>query len=768
MNHNKNLILWLELLFAVLSLWVLTTVSSYPEHAMATLRIYILSMIVLTVSLVLSVRYYQSQHSTIDVDRICEMVQQIDVPAFIWSNDLSVMFANRAMEELLGISEEDTDIDNAVLLSNFFHSISVSPKEAGEILSNQTLKTGLLTKSGQKRHIAWTTSTLKKNETASLLFSIGFETTELENAKQELTRNAQDLITSQTRYDLSMKLSGVGFLLCETIREEYYVSDEAMKFLGISENRISFHEFRKRIHQDDRIKFDDYLVKIRNTPISSASSCQRVMELRIWTNNQYVWYAYQYHENLVNKDGRPIIGGALIDITNEKRKDAKIKNLAYNDKVTGIANRNKLMHDGEKLYQMAKEAETQGYRYRYWVIVLDIDRFHIINDSSGYEKGDKVLKAFAHILCEYTANSGIVARIGADNFALILQRYDDDDNEPAHTIEEIREAMAELSKQEFSTVSLSCSAGFASMPTKDSKNFKEVLEHAEFALAVGKGELSYLMGYDAKMHQEILYQGEMEKSLLEAIEKHYLQLYYQPKVDIHTKKIIGAEALVRWIRPDGTMISPNVFIPIAEKAGMISAISHFVLCEACQQTAIWQKQGLSKIVMSINFASGDFYQANVCEVIQNQLDKVGLEPKYLELELTERLALGDINYTVQQMNALREMGILLAMDDFGTGYSSLSYIQLLPLTLLKLDRSFIIEIETDKVAQEIVSAVIKIAKSMDMETIAEGVEYQAQADILEEMGCDYIQGYLYGKPVPPDEFQKCLEINTYGKEQQNR
>jgi len=227
---------------------------------------------------------------------------------------------------------------------------------------------------------------------------------------------------------------------------------------------------------------------------------------------------------------------------------------------------------------------------------------------------------------------------------------------------------------------------------------------------------------------------------------------------------MGAEALIRWIKPDGKMISPNVFIPIAEKSGMISEISHFVLCEACQQTAIWQKQGLSPIVMSINFASGDFYQANVCEVVQRELDRAGLEAKYLELELTERLALGDINYTVQQMNALRKMGILLAMDDFGTGYSSLSYIQLLPLTLLKLDRSFIIEIETDKVAQEIVSAVIKIAKSMNMETIAEGVEYEKQSEILKNMGCDYIQGYLYGKPMPAEDFEKRLEINTYGKE----
>ena len=213
------------------------------------------------------------------------------------------------------------------------------------------------------------------------------------------------------------------------------------------------------------------------------------------------------------------------------------------------------------------------------------------------------------------------------------------------------------------------------------------------------------------------------------------------------------------------MISPNVFIPIAEKTGMISKISNFVLCEAVEQTAKWQKMGLSPIVMSINFASGDFYQADVCDVVMEQLNKFGLEPKWLELELTERLALGDINYTVQQMNSLREKGILLAMDDFGTGYSSLSYIQLLPLTLLKLDRSFIIEIETDKVAQEIVSAVIKIARSMEIETIAEGVEYEGQSKILERMGCDYIQGYLYGKPMNARDFEKRLEINTYGEEQ---
>ena len=283
------------------------------------------------------------------------------------------------------------------------------------------------------------------------------------------------------------------------------------------------------------------------------------------------------------------------------------------------------------------------------------------------------------------------------------------------------------------------------------------MEHAEFTLAIGRGQLSYLMGYNAAMHREEASRSELEKELAHAIASKQLQLYYQPKVDLRTGRTMGAEALIRWVKPDGTMVSPNIFIPIAERTGLISEISHFVLHEACAQNALWQKIQFNPIVISINFTSEDFFQKDVCEMIQDVLIRTGLKPKWLELELTERLALGDVNYTIQQMNMLRELGVLLAMDDFGTGYSSLSYIQLLPLTLLKLDRSFISKIETDMVAREIVSAIIKIAKSMGIETIAEGVESEGQVAILKAFGCDYVQGYLYGKPMTALQFQKRLE-----------
>ena len=736
---------------------------------MLVLRVYILSMIILTVSLVLVVRRYQSQHSSVDMNRIFDMVDRIDQPAFIWSSDLSMMYGNHAMNSLLNIPEDDTGT-HALELNRFFHDIGLSPKDAAEIMSKGTHDTGMIS-NDKKHYISWSTSLMMQNDVTSLYFSIGFETTELEEAKQSLSEKTEILAISENRYALSMKLSGVGFLLCETIHNgfynEYYVSEEAQEFLGITTDHISFQEFRKKIYSDDRYKFDDYIRELEQSD-PNAEPVPRVMELRIHAEmgKPFVWYAYHYHANLFKenslKNKVPIIGGALVNISAEKEKDALLEKYAYQDEITEISNRKKLIEYGKECYA-AYEREHKPY----WVMVLDIDRFHLINDSCGYASGNKVLREFASILSKYQDQGkqdkpGLAARLGADNFALLMHDYEDDEL-PKHKLELIRKDFAKLESGEFASLSLSCSAGVAHLP-RDGKTFEEVLEHAEFALTICKGELAYLMGYDAEMHQEILHQGEMEKSLSDAIEQHHLQLYYQPKFDLHTEKIMGAEALIRWIKPDGTMISPNVFIPVAEKSGMISDISNFVLREACQQTGLWQKEGLSPIVMSINFASGDFYQANVCEVVQRELDAAGLQSKYLELELTERLALGDINYTIDQMNALRAMGVLLAMDDFGTGYSSLSYIQRLPLTLLKLDRSFIIEIETDSVAQVIVSAVIQIAKSMNMETIAEGVEYEGQSKILKDMGCDYIQGYLYGKPMPAAEFRKRLEINTYGKE----
>jgi EAL domain-containing protein (putative c-di-GMP-specific phosphodiesterase class I) len=259
------------------------------------------------------------------------------------------------------------------------------------------------------------------------------------------------------------------------------------------------------------------------------------------------------------------------------------------------------------------------------------------------------------------------------------------------------------------------------------------------------------------MHDAIIAGNNLEKELALALDNKELVLYYQPKINLSNGEIIGMEALIRWIKPDGTVVPPGAFIPVAESSKLITKISDFVMYEACRQNKEWQDEGLPKLTVSINLTSVDFYQTDIKETIHRVLEETGLEPKYLEIELTESLALKDIEQAIHQMKELKELGVKLSMDDFGTGYSSLSYIQVLPITLLKLDRSFIMYLEEDEVSREIVSAVIKIAKSKKIETIAEGIETVGQAEILKRSGCDLAQGYFFGRPMPAKDFKEFLK-----------
>ena len=429
-----------------------------------------------------------------------------------------------------------------------------------------------------------------------------------------------------------------------------------------------------------------------------------------------------------------------------------IEKLAYIDEITEIANRNKLVKIGQETYECC-----QNLDYSFWIIVVDIDKFHIINDSCGYEIGNKLLRNFAHNLYKYISLGGLAARISGDNFALMIRDYGDDDL-PRKTVESIQRDFADMAVHELSCHSLTCSAGYSKLPD-DGESFVDILEHAEFALKSGNETRSSITGYESNMHDAIIGDNELEKALSDAIDNNELHLFYQPKIEISTGKFIGVEALVRWIKPDGTIVPPSSFVPIAESSHLIDRISDFVLNEACNQNMMWQRMGYPKIIMSINFTSYDFYQKNLNDRVFEALVRSGLSAEWLEVELTERLALHDIDYAVSQMNQLRDLGVRLAMDDFGTGYSSLSYIQILPLTLLKLDRSFVVNIESDHIAYEIVSAVIKIAKSKKIEVIAEGIETPRQAIILREAGCDYAQGYLYGKPMPADKIEEYFEQN---------
>lgn len=706
----------------------------HPQYTVITLIVYFLSLIVTAAIVFVISRIYAKNKSSVDTEDFLKVIENLESEFIVWSNDFSYIRMNKRIRDLLGFSLEESCTKEAMLKA--FGLKKIDEKEVNAIVS-ENYQCSFVTPEKKHVSIAWSTSLFKGFKKKNLYLSTGFNMTELKKMRTNLA-SANDFFNS------SMELAEIGVIM-STDRKKYAASSETVRMFCLNSNSITFDKFRSLIHPNDRIHFDH--------AVNSPNECGdvRKVEMRIKKLNgaSYRWYSFRYKSIKATDNTRPLFGGALLDITDEKEKDLLIERLAYIDEVTEIANRNKLVTMGEETYVCSRTLN-----YSYWIIVVDIDRFHIINDTCGYENGNYILRNFAHILYKFVTPGGLAARISGDNFALILRDYGDDDL-PSRTAKGIQEEFAKLAVNDFAAVNLSCSVGFSKVPD-DGDSFIDVLEHAEFALKTGSGQTGTICRYDPSMHDSIIGITELEKALALAIDNNELHLFYQPKIDLKTGKIMGVEALIRWIKPDGTIITPDSFVPIAERSRLIGKISEFVLNEGCRQNALWQKLGYPKLVMSINFTSNDFYQTDLKERVLDALVRTGLDAKWLEVELTETLALSDIDFAVAQMNKLRELGVKLAMDDFGTGYSSLSYLQILPITLLKLDRSFITDIQNDNIAFEIVSAVISIAKSKRIKTIAEGVENQKQEEILRKAGCDYGQGFLYGKPMPAEQLEKIL------------
>lgn len=708
-----------------------------PEQAVTALITYLSTLVFGTLILAFISTIFMKKKNSMNSSQIIGIAENMNIEIIVWADDFSYIHMNKKLRELLGLP--DTASDHKASVWKAFGISEPDTKILKEIADSRSYESHFKAADTTMVTIAWSTSLAIRQKKRNIYVSTGFNITELKKMKVNLA-SANDFFNS------SMELAEIGVLM-SVDRRNYRASPELVKMLGLKSSSITAEQFRVLVHPNDRSIFDNALKAMDSHEVRSV-------DLRIKsTDTLYRWYTYRFKSIHGTDNTLPLFGGAVIDITDQHEKDVRIEKLSYMDDVTETANRNKLLIEGNFIYE-----SSSMLHYNFWIIVLDIDRFHIVNDTCGYSHGNKVLRDFAHILYKYVTPGGLVARLSGDNFALVLRDYGDDEL-PVRTVKSIQEEFAKLAVDELASINLSCSAGYSMLP-RDGKSFKEILEHAEFALKSTSGAPGCICAYEPNMHDSIIGDTAMEKALGLAIEHNELRLFYQPKIDLATGKLMGVEALIRWIKPDGTIIPPDSFVRIAEKCNLIGKISDFVLNEGCHQNKLWQKMGYPNIVMSINFASSDFYQPDLKEKVFDALARAGLDAEWLEVELTESLALRDVNFAAAQMNKLRDLGVKLAMDDFGTGYSSLSHLQKLPITLLKLDQSFIKNIEHDNIAYEIVSAVIRIAKSKKIETIAEGIENHVQESILRMAGCDYAQGYLYGKPMPPQELEKFFERNS--------
>jgi diguanylate cyclase (GGDEF)-like protein len=432
--------------------------------------------------------------------------------------------------------------------------------------------------------------------------------------------------------------------------------------------------------------------------------------------------------------------------------------LANYDTLTGLPNRSLLT---ERMRQTLGHAgrNQQGVT----VLALDLDGFQMINDSLGHEVGDKVLCEVAQRLTTTVSEGATVARLSGDEFVIMAEANDpvkQVSDAAQHLLDSISKPMT-FNGQE---IVITASIGISVFPS-DGEEATQLLKNANTALSRAKAEgKNTYQFFTAEMNTVALKRLILESQLRKVLERDELSLYYQPQVELPTGRIIGMEALLRWHHPELGFVSPVLFVPVAEEMGLIISIGEWVLRTACAQNQAWQEAGLPPVRVSVNVSSRQFQQPNLLQMIQNALVETGLNPIYLELELTESMLMEENRDQKDSVFAilseLQAQGVHIAIDDFGTGYSSLSYLKRFPLDTLKVDRSFVQDISTNPDDAALTTAIIAMAHSLRLTVVAEGVETAAQLAFLQQRQCEMIQGYFFSPPIPVKEMTKLLQQNN--------
>jgi diguanylate cyclase (GGDEF)-like protein len=441
------------------------------------------------------------------------------------------------------------------------------------------------------------------------------------------------------------------------------------------------------------------------------------------------------------------------DITDKEQAQKIAKHQAHHDTLTQLPKRSILTC---QLTEAIKKAEENSQMLA--VMFVDLDRFKFINDTLGHQTGDFLLQEVVARIKNCIREKDIIARWGGDEFTLLLPKIER--QEVASAIaERILEALKSPFQIEDREIYVIAKIGIAIYP-EHGKDAKTLLKNADAALSQAqKHSSNNYQYYDRLLNSQAHELLTLENLLHSALKKNQLLLYYQPIVNVATGKIVKMEALLRWQNPQLGLVPPNIFIPLAEENGEIIPIGEWVLETACIQNKLWQKMDLPSIKISVNLSARQFQQTNLVSTIFNILKQTQHSPNDLELEITESITMQDTELAKTTLKEIKDLGISLAMDDFGTGYSSLSYLKQFPFDTLKIDRSFIKDLSSSTQDIAIVEAIITLGKGLNLNVVAEGVETIELKNLLLDLGCEYIQGYLFSKPLPSDEATKLLENN---------
>ena len=556
--------------------------------------------------------------------------------------------------------------------------------------------------------------------------------------------------TEQRLRAIAANMPGMVFqrlLRPDGVLEFSYVSEGCRDVLGIEPEELMADSqlFLKALSADERQRFLAALGKSARTlePFEEEVAVAAADGRRRWLRGQ--------SRPLVRDNGEIIWDGVLLDVTDRKVAEQRLSFLAYYDPLTRLPNRAAFL----ERFAAAREQANQRHSLL-GVLSLGIDRFGIINATMGHSVGDQVLIAAADVLQAGMGRGDSMARASGDRFMLLVTGLDSrrDMQEAVEKLHALAQTSVTAAGERFD---LSACIGAALYP-RDGEDAETLIRNADAALQRAKAQgPATLQFFTKEMSSKAAKTLSLQTKLRRALDNNEFVPFYQPQCDLNTGAVVGMEALVRWQSPELGMVSPAEFIPVAEESGLIDGICEVMLTECARQNMEWQRNGLAAVPVAVNVSGRQFqYARRLIGTLETVLATSGLEPRFLEIELTESSAMRDADNAILVVQQIREMGIACAIDDFGTGYSSLSVLKRFPIHKLKIDRSFVMDVITDPNDAAIVDAIIAMARALKLKTVAEGVEHRAHLEFLHALGCDQMQGYFFSKPLPADQMGQLL------------
>jgi diguanylate cyclase (GGDEF)-like protein/PAS domain S-box-containing protein len=578
----------------------------------------------------------------------------------------------------------------------------------------------------------------------SLLHELRVHQIELEMQNEELRRANLELDAVRESYLDLYDLAPIGYI---TLNEQGLISQANLAVASqtrTNRNALLMKPISNIIFKGDQDIF--YLLRKRLFDSGLRQDC----ELRMVRSDGSLFWTLMQATVRQNCNGVPELRIVMTDITERKRSADYIKHLAHFDVLTGLPNRAQLAERAHYAMSLAQRANESIA-----LMFIDLDHFKDINDTLGHTIGDVLLVELANRLRQLLRETDTVSRLGGDEF--IFMFYGIGADGAAQVAQKVLDVIASPFRIEQHDLNITGSIGIALYPN-DGSDLETLLRRADAAMYRVKreGRHGYCF-FTPEMQTRSARHLQIVNALRQALDRNQFTVHFQPQVSAQDNSLIGAEALLRWTHPELGAVSPAEFIPAAEDSGLINSIGEWVLRQSVRQAKLWIQLGLAPLVIAVNISAVQFRQIDLPDLVTRILDEEGLPSGYLELELTEGIALHDPAGAILLMQKLHERGVRMSIDDFGTGYSSLGNLKKFKVYKLKIDQSFVRDIGISTEDRAIISAIISMAKSLGLRTIAEGVETEDQLKFLREQNCDEFQGYYYGKPLPADEFMALAQ-----------